>query len=114
MQQQAHAARAFSSAQKPEVDRASRYGSAVPVAMFRELIARSQEQMTSRLAEARAKFEHRGDRGTAGAEVPFRELLADYLPRGLAVGQGEIIDTSDRRRSAQPSARASARLPQPC
>ena len=29
--------------------------------------------------------------------MPFRELLVQYLPRGLAVGQGEVIDTSDRR-----------------
>ena len=29
--------------------------------------------------------------------MPFRELLAEYLPRGLSIGQGEIIDTTDRR-----------------
>ena len=69
----------------------------MPVVHFRELVARAQGQITARLADARTKFDHRGDRGTAGVEVPFREFLAEYLPRALAVGQGEIIDTSDRR-----------------
>jgi hypothetical protein len=69
----------------------------MPVALFRELVGQSQEQMHRRLADARTRFEHRGDRGTAGAEEPFRDFLNEYLPRDLNVGQGEIIDTAENR-----------------
>jgi hypothetical protein len=51
--------------------------------------------MTSALERARARFEQSGDRGTAGAEVPFRDFLTEYLPRSLAVGHGEVIDADD-------------------
>ena len=74
-----------------------RYVSPMPVPLLRQLVGQSQEQLMSRLAEARTRFEHRGDRGTAGGEAPFRDFLSAYLPRGLSVGQGEVIDTHDGR-----------------
>jgi hypothetical protein len=52
--------------------------------------------MLAKLAQARDRFEHRGDRGTAGAEVPFREFLREYLPRSHEVGHGEIVDAEGR------------------
>lgn len=56
--------------------------------------------MAIKLADAREGFEHKGNRGTVGAEVPFRDFLTNYLPRSHTVGHGEVIDTHGRR-SAQ-------------
>jgi hypothetical protein len=67
------------------------------VPLFRGLVQQSGRQMAAQLAEARAKFEHKGDRGSAGAEAPFRSFLQEYLPRDMSVGQGEVIDTAGNR-----------------
>jgi hypothetical protein len=69
----------------------------VALPLFRDLVKQSEQQMAERLAEARTKFEHSGDRGSAGAEVPFRSFLAEFLPRDQSLGQGEIVDTAGNR-----------------
>lgn len=48
--------------------------------------------MVEALTHARAQFEHRGLRGD-GAERALREFLRCYLPRRLAVGYGEVVDS---------------------
>ena len=52
--------------------------------------------MRNELAKARVRFAHAGDKGTA-AEDSFRAVVREYLPRRLAVGHGEVIDTNDSR-----------------
>jgi hypothetical protein len=69
----------------------------MPLSLFRDLVLQSENQMATLLAEARAKFEHKGDRGSAGAEAPFRDFLTKFLARDLRVGQGEVIDTAGNR-----------------
>lgn len=52
--------------------------------------------MLERLREIRAKYHHASDKGVS-VEGVFREFLRQYLPRRLAVGHGEIIDTHANR-----------------
>lgn len=59
---------------------------------IRKLIGAQQERLLAALTEARAKFDHPGDIGSAGLESAFREFLEANLPRRLSVGQGEVID----------------------
>lgn len=62
----------------------------------RNAINAQQARLLADLEEARAKFKQGTDLGTAGFEVPFRQFLSGHLPRRLAVGQGEIIDSEGR------------------
>src|ERR1700730_16202512 len=55
-----------------------------------------ESQMRDNLAKARARFNQAGDKGTS-VEEAFRQFLRDYLPRRLAVGHGEIIDSFQNR-----------------
>jgi hypothetical protein len=64
----------------------------MPLARLRTEVAHAQKRMVAALALARDRFEQGGDRGTAGAEVPFRSFLQDYLPPSYGVGHGEIVD----------------------
>ena len=64
--------------------------------MLRETLTSVERQMLERLREIRRKFRHAGDKGATVEEV-FRDFLREYLPRRLAVGHGEIIDTNERR-----------------
>lgn len=52
-----------------------------------------EAQMTARLAEARASFEHRGVKGEAVEREAFREFLSRFLPNRFTVGHGEVIDS---------------------
>src|SRR3954454_14882631 len=63
-------------------------------------VTKAQQQMVDKLDQARIRFKQSGDVGTAGAEVPFRDFLREYLPGIYEVGHGEIVD-SDGHRSAQ-------------
>lgn len=63
---------------------------------IRELISAHQARLLVNLQEARAKFAHPGDIGTAGLEAPFRDFLRGHLPHRLSVGEGEVIDSSGR------------------
>jgi hypothetical protein len=63
---------------------------------IREALREEQAGLVSDLASARARFSQGTDRGTAGAEAPFRDFLTRHIARRLAVGQGEIIDTFGR------------------
>ena len=67
--------------------------------MIQDLIAATELQMRSKLAEARAKFQHKGLKGDA-VEDAVRDFLRSFLPRRLAVGTGEVIDRNGGR-SAQ-------------
>lgn len=62
----------------------------------RAAINAQQARLLADLEEARSKFAQGTDRGTAGFEVPCREFLRKHLPRRLAVGQGEVIDSEGR------------------
>jgi Domain of unknown function (DUF6602) len=64
--------------------------------MLRDEFQSIESQMKEKLSHARARFTHPGDKGTK-AEEAFREFLRQYLPRRLAVGQGEIIDVVGHR-----------------
>jgi len=64
--------------------------------VLKKKIAAVENQMKAKLEEARATFEHPGDKGTS-VEDSFRAFLRKYLPRRLEVGHGEIIDTNERR-----------------
>jgi hypothetical protein len=72
----------------------------MPDARIRDTVRAQQQRLLADLQAARAKFNQGTDRGTAGLEVPFREFLRNHLPRRLAVGEGEVID-SQGRTSAQ-------------
>jgi hypothetical protein len=65
-------------------------------ARIRQAINAQQARLLADLQSARSRFAQGTDRGTAGFEVPFREFLAAHLPRRLAVGQGEVIDSAGR------------------
>ena len=52
--------------------------------------------MREKLGALRARFAHPGNKG-AIAEETFREFLREYLPRRLAVGHGEVIDSQGGR-----------------
>lgn len=67
--------------------------------MLHDVIAATELQMKAKLAEARAKFQHRGLKGDA-VEDAVRDFLRSFIPRRLAVGTGEIIDRNGGR-SAQ-------------
>jgi hypothetical protein len=56
-------------------------------------------QMRSQLEKARTRFTHPVDKGSS-AEESFRSFLREYLPRRLAIGNGEVVDSNERR-SAQ-------------
>src|SRR5262245_22192237 len=71
----------------------------VPHSEMSALFERVQEQMAAKLGAAREKVNDSGDHGTT-AEDAFREVLREYLPRDLAIGHGEVIDTHGAR-SAQ-------------
>jgi len=64
--------------------------------VLKEKIAAVEAQMKAKLEEARATFDHPGDKGIS-VEHSFRLFLRDYLPRRLEVGHGEIIDTKGRK-----------------
>lgn len=64
--------------------------------MLRKKIAAVEAQMKAKLEEARATFDHPGDKGTS-VEDSFRVFLRQYLPGRLEVGHGEIIDTNEIR-----------------
>lgn len=67
--------------------------------MIQDLVNATEQQMKAKLAEARAKFQHRGLKGDA-VEDAVREFLRCFIPRRLAVGTGEVIDRNGGR-SAQ-------------
>lgn len=67
--------------------------------VLRDILTHVAHQMETRLAEIRMKFSQSGDKG-ACVEVILREFLSQYLPRRLAVGHGEIVD-SNRNRTGQ-------------
>jgi hypothetical protein len=64
--------------------------------MLEAKIAASADQMQAKLREIRSTFEHSGDKGSA-VETAFRAFLEVYLPRRLAVGHGEVLDTFGNR-----------------
>lgn len=64
--------------------------------MLKDMISNAEAQMKLKLEEARTKFTHPGDKGTS-AEDSFRKFLREYLPRRLELGNGEIIDSNERR-----------------
>jgi hypothetical protein len=55
-----------------------------------------EHQMIAQLENARTRFSHAGDKG-AVVEKSFREFLKSYLPRRLAIGNGEIVDSHGGR-----------------
>jgi hypothetical protein len=67
--------------------------------MLKDEFLAIESRMKNDLARARARFSHPGDKGTT-AEDAFREFLREYLPRRLALGHGEVIDSLENR-SAQ-------------
>jgi len=64
--------------------------------MLKDKIAAVEVQMKAKLNEIRATFAQGGDKGTS-VEDSFRAFLRHYLPRRLEVGQGEVIDSRERR-----------------
>lgn len=64
--------------------------------MLKGKIATVETQMRGKLEEIRATFEHAGDKG-ASVESSFRKFLRVYLPRNLEIGNGEVIDSKDKR-----------------
>jgi len=64
--------------------------------MLKDKIATVEVQMKAKLEEARATFDHPGDKGIS-VEDSFRAFLRQYLSRRLEVGNGEIIDHKERR-----------------
>ena len=64
--------------------------------MFSELMTGLGERLRQRLSDTRVSLRHPGDKGTH-AEQALRDVLAQYLPRRLSVGQGEVIDTHGAR-----------------
>lgn len=64
--------------------------------MLKDVIAATELQMTAKLAEARAKFQHGGLKGDA-VEDAVRNFLRSFIPRRLAVGTGEVVDRSGGR-----------------
>ena len=60
-----------------------------------EVMRHTSEMMQSKLAEIREAFNHPGNKGD-GAEETLRSFLKDYLPQGLGIGKGEIIDHKGR------------------
>ena len=52
--------------------------------------------MQATLVEARASFEHSGNKGSA-VEESVRIVLRKYLPRVAAIGQGEVVDSHGNR-----------------
>lgn len=64
--------------------------------MLRDEFQSIETQMKEKLSQIRKRFTHPGDKGT-GAEIVFRDFLREYLPRRLAIGQGEIVDTEGYR-----------------
>jgi len=60
-----------------------------------EVMLRTSEIMQHKLAEIREAFNHPGNKGD-GAEETLRSFLKDYLPQGLGIGTGEIIDHEGR------------------
>jgi hypothetical protein len=56
----------------------------------------AEKMLAASLEKARAGFQHHGIRGDA-AEIAFREMLELHLPRYLAVGTGEAIDSQGGR-----------------
>ena len=64
--------------------------------ILRDKISAVESQMKLKLDEARATFAQGGDKGSS-LEGAFRRFLRQYLPQRLAIGQGEIIDTTNKR-----------------
>ncbi len=64
--------------------------------MLKDVVAATELRMKSKLAEARAKFQHSGLKGDV-VECAVRDFLRGFLPRRLAVGTGEAIDLNGRR-----------------
>ena len=63
---------------------------------FRSELQNLESQLVGSLRAARERYDHKGIRGS-NAEHAFREFLREYLPRRLAVGHGEVIDTHGER-----------------
>lgn len=61
-----------------------------------DVIGNLEQQLLLQLDTARKTYAHRGDAGAA-AEAAVRNVLSDYLPARMRVGQGEIIDTQGHR-----------------
>ncbi|MGA3057809.1 MAG: DUF6602 domain-containing protein [Candidatus Limnocylindrales bacterium] len=56
----------------------------------------AEARMQAALLEARASFEHSGNKGSA-VEESVRVVLRKYLPRVAAVGHGEVVDSQGNR-----------------
>lgn len=56
------------------------------------LINSFEQELRSKLTKASGAFRHPGGKGDI-LEEPFREILAEYLPRSVGVSKGEIIDS---------------------
>jgi len=52
--------------------------------------------MRAQLARSREKYSHSGGKG-ANAESVFRHFVAEYLPRRMVLGHGEVVDTHGHR-----------------
>lgn len=64
--------------------------------LIKEKMKAIEAQMQLKLTEIRATFVQSGDKG-ALVEKVFRQFFSEYLPRSVAVGNGEIIDSEERR-----------------
>ncbi len=63
-----------------------------PHSEFEEELRALEARLEADLVGVRARLKHPGNKG-ASAEAAFRRILASYLPRRIAVGNGEIIDS---------------------
>ena len=61
-----------------------------------EAMLGASELMRRELADIRRSFKHPGIKGDGSEEI-LRRFLKKYLPKGLEVGKGEIIDHTGRR-----------------
>jgi len=66
------------------------------VERIKSMVGAAEARMRLALLEARAKFEHSGNKGIA-VEEAVRALLRRFLPKNFSVGHGELIDSSGRR-----------------
>ena len=61
-----------------------------------EVMHRASELMMQELTDIRKSFKHPGIKGDGSEEI-LRRFLKKYLPKGLEVGTGEIIDHTGQR-----------------
>ena len=64
----------------------------VTLARFADKMQAVERSLRSTLEQVRVDLKHSGNKG-AKAESTFRRALGEYLPRRLAMGHGEVIDT---------------------